>query len=388
MWLKNFLKMVLSQFWQALMITSFVMVMMLIIEYVNVYSRGKWAKHLQHNSKYQIILGAFMGILPGCLGTYAMVSLYTHNIIHLPALVAALIATSGDEAYIMFSMIPEAALKITFFLLITGIVVGYLTKFIFPSFQMKKFAVDHLHIHQDEQLDKPLTISSISKQWQNISFSRAILVFAILIFITALLSGKFVHGHAVDDTHQITIEHAHDQHTHGQEHDHDIHSDLESIAAHADGFDWLTITFIVLSFLALFVVIVVPEHFIQEHLWGHVIKKHFLKILAWTFVALLGIALLLNHFDLHNWLKDNQLWVVLMAVIIGFIPVSGPHMIFITLFFNNTIPFSVLLANSVVQDGHGALPLFAESKRSFILAKIINMCAGLLIGSLGYFLNF
>ena len=388
MWLKNFLIMVLSQFWQALMITSFVMVMMLIIEYINVYSRGKWAKHLQHNSRYQIILGAFMGILPGCLGTYAIVSLYTHNIIHLPALVAALIATSGDEAYIMFSMIPEAALKITFFLLFTGIVVGYLTKFIFPSFQMKKFAVDHLHIHQHEQLDKPLTISSISKQWQNISFSRAILVFAILIFITALLSGKFVHGHAVDDTHQIALEHAHDQHAHGHVHDHDIHSDQENIAAHSDGFDWLTITFIVLSFLALFIVIIVPEHFIQEHLWGHVIKKHFLKILSWTFVALLSIALLLNHFDLHNWLKDNQLWVVLLAVLIGFIPVSGPHMIFITLFFNNTIPFSVLLANSVVQDGHGALPLFAESKRSFILAKIINMCAGLLLGSLGYFLNF
>lgn len=384
--------MVLSQFWQALMITSFVMVMMLIIEYVNVYSRGKWAKHLQHNSRYQIILGALMGILPGCLGTYAVVSLYTHNIIQLPALVAALIATSGDEAYIMFSMIPDTALKITLFLLLIGIAAGYLTKFIFPSFQMKKFAVDHLHIHQHEQLDNALSLGSIAKQWRNISFSRAILVFAILVFITALLSGKFVHGHAVDETHQISIEHNHAEHEHDHDHEHDHAHDMDeslnTIPAHPEGFDWLTVTFIVLSFLALFVVIVVPEHFIQEHLWGHVIKKHFLKILAWTFVALLGIAFLLNHFDLHNWLKDNQLWVVLVAVLIGFIPVSGPHMIFITLFFNNTIPFSVLLANSVVQDGHGALPLFAESKRSFMLAKVINMCAGLLVGSLGYFFNF
>jgi hypothetical protein len=39
-----------------------------------------------------------------------------------------------------------------------------------------------------------------------------------------------------------------------------------------------------------------------------------------------------------------------------------------------------LPANSVVQDGHGMLPLLAESRKDFIKVKIINLMIGLLIG--------
>jgi len=70
-------------------------------------------------------------------------------------------------------------------------------------------------------------------------------------------------------------------------------------------------------------------------------------------------------------------------VLVGIIPESGPHIIFITLFINGNIPFSILLANSIVQDGHGALPLFAESKRSFVLMKLINVIIGFIIGFIG-----
>jgi hypothetical protein len=55
---------------------------------------------------------------------------------------------------------------------------------------------------------------------------------------------------------------------------------------------------------------------------------------------------------------------------------------------NGTIPFSILMANSVVQDGHGALPLFAESKKSFVVTKLIKTGIGLVIGLLGLWLNF
>jgi hypothetical protein len=41
-----------------------------------------------------------------------------------------------------------------------------------------------------------------------------------------------------------------------------------------------------------------------------------------------------------------------------------------------------LLANSIVQDGHGMLPLFAESKKDFVKVKLINMGVGLVVGLL------
>jgi hypothetical protein len=46
------------------------------------------------------------------------------------------------------------------------------------------------------------------------------------------------------------------------------------------------------------------------------------------------------------------------------------------------VPLPVLLASSISQDGHASIPLLAESRRSFLWAKIINcgvaIAAGLL----------
>ena len=90
-------------------------------------------------------------------------------------------------------------------------------------------------------------------------------------------------------------------------------------------------------------------------------------------------------------IKNNQ-WttflLILLAVLIGIIPESGPHLIFVILFFNGSIPFSILLSSSIVQDGHGALPLLASSRSNFFLMKAISVLVGLCVGLLGFFLGF
>ena len=108
----------LSILWQSLNITLFVLSMMLIIDYMNVLTRGLWSENLQKNKWKQVILGATLGLIPGCLGAYTAVSLYVHNIFGLGGLVAAMIATSGDEAFFMFSIIPQTALLIMLVLFI------------------------------------------------------------------------------------------------------------------------------------------------------------------------------------------------------------------------------------------------------------------------------
>jgi len=59
-------------------------------------------------------------------------------------------------------------------------------------------------------------------------------------------------------------------------------------------------------------------------------------------------------------------------------------MIFVTLFAEGAIPFGILLASSIVQDGHGMLPLLAESKKGFVSVKIINLSIGLFVGLAWY----
>jgi hypothetical protein len=112
-----------------------------------------------------------------------------------------------------------------------------------------------------------------------------------------------------------------------------------------------------------------------------VIKKHCLSIFLWTFGALAVIQIGLQYVDIEPWLKENTFVVILLAALVGMIPESGPHMVFITLFAGGYVPFSVLLASSISQDGHTSLPLLASDKRSFLKTKIVNALIAVLFGS-------
>jgi hypothetical protein len=52
----------------------------------------------------------------------------------------------------------------------------------------------------------------------------------------------------------------------------------------------------------------------------------------------------------------------------------------VMLYAAGNVPVSALVASSVVQDGHGMLPLLAHSWRDFIKVKAINLVAGILVG--------
>ena len=55
---------------------------------------------------------------------------------------------------------------------------------------------------------------------------------------------------------------------------------------------------------------------------------------------------------------------------------------FVTMMMMAVEYLSVLIASSIVKDGHGMLPLLAESRRDFLLLKEINLVLGLGVGSL------
>ncbi|MCD6091378.1 MAG: arsenic efflux protein [Bacteroidales bacterium] len=354
---------------QSIMITSFVLVMMLIIELLNVKSRGNWAKHLKNSPFLQLVFAAFMGIIPGCLGAYTVVSLYAHGIVKFAALVTVMIATSGDEAFVMFSIIPEAALWLNGIIFIIAIAVGWLLMIFGKRFEFFCVPASHMVIHEHEVETAVIKPRSIWQNLRNMTFTRALLISGIVLFLFALLTGVLGHDHS-----SFSI-------VEGQ-----IHKDLEAVGHHE--IDWVKATFLLISVIALFIFLFSSDHFLEDHLWGHVIKKHFFKILLWTFAALLFVQTLSQFYDVNVWISDNLWLILLAAVLIGIIPESGPHFVFIILFFQGMIPFSILLASSIVQDGHGALPLLAESRKSFLVMKAINVAVGLIAGGIGLLVGF
>jgi hypothetical protein len=99
------------------------------------------------------------------------------------------------------------------------------------------------------------------------------------------------------------------------------------------------------------------------------------------------VHFVVSSLHLEHWIAANKLIILIIACLVGLIPESGPHMIFVTLFAQGSIPFSILMASSIVQDGHGMLPMLAESKRGFVSVKLVNLLVGFLVGILGYFIG-
>ena len=110
----------------ALMITGFVLAMMLIIEYLNVFTAGEWQNRLAGHVWGQYFLAAVLGVLPGCLGAFTAVAMYTHGVFTLGAVVTAMIASSGDEAFVMLALIPRQAVLLMAMVFGIGLGVGVL----------------------------------------------------------------------------------------------------------------------------------------------------------------------------------------------------------------------------------------------------------------------
>lgn len=322
---------------QTLMITAFVLFMMVVIDYINVQSSNGWAEKLRHSPFLQVIIAALLGITPGCLGAFTVVSLYTHRMIGLAGLVTVMIATSGDEAFVMFALFPGKAFLLHFILLGVAIASGC---FIHIFEGKNKLLESHgFIVHQNEGC-KCFVKEGIIPQLKKMSFERAAILLFSVLFIVFLIFGLIG----------------------------------------PPSWNWKKITFLIGSMFLLFVILTVPEHFLKEHLYGHIIRKHLLRIFLWTWGVFAVLFLLKDNFFVSNLLQNNEYIILLIAVLIGLIPESGPHLLFVTLFSQNLLPFSILLANSIVQDGHGMLPLFAESRKDFLKVKFINMIIGLLVG--------
>lgn len=329
----------------ALMITSFVLIMMLIIEYVNVQTNGVWQNSLKKNRFTQYLLTIFLGVIPGCLGAFTVVSLYSHRVVSFGALVATMIATSGDEAFVMLAMFPVDAIYLNAVLIVVALLTGYLCDIIFKNQEVFLSSDRHEFEMHDEKECCSFNKNDILRQLREISFPRAILIIMFTLFMGALFFDQL--------------------------------GPVE--------WNWKKIVFAVGTGISLFIVLTVPEHFLKEHLYEHVVKKHLLRVFLWTFIALLAVDYIESYVNIEAWLKENMTTVLIAATVLGVIPESGPHFVFVTMYAKELVPFAVLLASSISQDGHGTLPLLAVSVRAFLWLQVVAVTVGIIIGLLFLF---
>ena len=384
----------------SVLITGLVVVMMMMIESLNIESRGMVFKGLRRTKFGQVIVAALLGSVPGCMGGFATVSLYTHRMFSFGALVAMMIASSGDEAFVMLAMIPEQALIIFAILFVLAVFVGVITDRIHDRLHAR-----HCHKESHEECgaesvcDEGYVVHEIDgghehhgntekeHSKRHFGWRRIVMFVGLAVFIAALATGRLGHDHGAHGKCDHAV-HAHEGHQHEtcvhSEHNHEDCGHAAEATFHVDllSEDWMNVLFAGLSVVMLLVLIFGSDHFVEGHLWNHIVKKHLPVIFAWTFGVLLVLGITLQYVDITSWISDNTVLMILLATLIGIIPESGPHMIFVTLFAAGVVPLPVLLASSISQDGHASIPLLAESRRSFLWAKLINcgvaIAAGLL----------
>jgi hypothetical protein len=329
---------------QGIMITLFVFVMMMFIDYLNVLAKGRMNKAIRGNSFRQYVMASFLGATPGCLGAFMNVSFYVHGLISFGAIAGAMIATSGDEAFVMLAMFPGKALLLFGILFVLGIISAFIIDKILPVLRINpceecRLSEPHL---QDEC--RCLNFKEAIEHIKEMSLSRfLLLVFligALYCFITGVL------GPGV--------------------------------------WNWKRVTFVAILSLANFIVLTVPDHYLEEHIWRHIAKKHLWRIFLWSFGALLIVEMGLKSWNLEPFVKAHMFWVLLIASFVAILPESGPHLVFVMMFAKGLVPFSVLLASSIVQDGHGMLPLLSYTIKDSLLIKLFNFLIGLGIGFILY----
>ncbi|RJO65089.1 MAG: hypothetical protein C4523_16920 [Myxococcales bacterium] len=285
----------LGVFLESIEIIAIVFVLMALVELFELKFSRFIRRYITQNLAGQYTFCSFLGVTPGCSGSFAADSLYMAGIIGYGGIVSTLTATFGDEAFVMIAaaLDPSNAIKVSDVvilmaaLVVSGIAAGALADF----------------------------------------FKRAT-------------------GMRVNE--KCAIEH---------------HGEFE-----ARGFDF--------------------RHFVVEHLWGHILKRHLPKIYLWLLGTMLVIGVLQHSFDLNQIVTNNQTILLFLGVIVGILPVSGPNLIFISLFAQGQIGFAVLIANSLVQDGHGLLPLLGYSLEDSLKIKLFKVVFGLAVGAILLALGF
>ncbi len=270
----------------TLEITLIIFILMVAVDFLDVRFHGHLKNFIHTRPLRQWIVAAFLGATPGCAGAYANATMYMHGFISVGALTAGMIATTGDEAFVMLAEFPLLALSLTVGLLALGI----------------------------------FSAAFLDKSVQKIGYTSC------------------------EDCTLHTI------------HDQDKHH------------DW--------------------AHYFKVHIWKHIFLGHALKIAAWTFISVALIEWTMTRFPLQAFLENQPAMIFLFAILIGLLPISGPHLVFISLFNGGLIPFSVLLVNSIVQDGHAMLPMLSYSIRDVILIKAYKIMLAVIFGGLLFLIGF
>ncbi len=388
-----------------LQVGVFVGAVLLAFGYINYKRQGKFVQSLENSKKWQPVFGSLLGLSPGCGGAIFVMPLYLKGTVTFGTVIATLIATMGDSAFVLMSTIPKAYLWVSIISLAVAVISGYI---------VDKLGIDSRFSKRKEKL-----ISELDKKKETHDSLEGNLI------EQGVHTDCMCHiGHKEGDAIDILMHHSGSRE--------EKESQWAHIFTHKFAYKifWILATIgLILGVLLLFQVDVnvdlkIPHLGAILGIGGTVfsvvymiINKKIVKndthdeeeskifslketlihnaedtafVNTWVFVAYVVyeiVVYLLGGEDVvKDWMTAAGLASVIIGAAIGIIPGCGPQIIFVALYTKGMIPFAALLANAISQDGDALFPLLAIDRKSSLLATVVTTIPALVVGVGVYYL--
>ena len=371
-------------------VSAFVAVTVLLFSFVQYRTGGALVDRLSENERIQPLVGAAMGLTPGCGGAIVMMPLYVRGTVSFGTVVATLIATAGDSAFVILALAPKAGLYAYAIAFGTAVASGYVIDRYGVGVGRVDAAVRRIdrtatdggamatgtpvaenpaagpHDFEDDGCDHrgdgPVRESALLTPLSHAAHALwwVAAAAALVLGLTYLFAG----APAVP---------------------------LELGVSFAGLFTVVGITGTTLSFYLYFV----GRRYLGD---GHVgrARESFADgydtlvhaametsfVTVWVLAAYLlyeyGVVLL--GVDVGALAAAAGLFAPIAGALVGLIPGCGPQIVLAGVYAEGAVPFSALTANAISQDGDALFPLLAVDRTAAVVASIYTTLPGLVVG--------
>lgn len=301
----------------------------------------------------QVPIAASLGAIPGCGGAIIVISYFVNGRIGFPAILAALVATMGDAAFLLLAREPTTALFVFAVCFTSGIVTGYVAELVYQP----NPAESAVSLRGADSQALPSLPAWLSRLWM-VVLGLSIPLAGLTAFQVELTGFWY----------QLTL-------------------GIGTGGALLCLFTWMVYGG---NPAQGFHMLCQPSNANACHQAGDtrtrtIVDTNFVTV--WVLVGFIGYALAADvlRVDIGAAFAASAPLLPLLGILIGFVPGCGPQIVVTSLYLAGAVPMSALLGNAVSNDGDALFPAIAMAPRAALIATITTAIPALIVAYTVYF---
>ena len=373
-----------------LAVTVFVAAMILLFSWLQFITAGRFVVWIRENRSLQPVIGAMMGLTPGCGGAIIVMPMYARGYVTYGTVIATLVATLGDAAFVLIGAVFQDSSYLTPVIVVhaTSFVVGVLWGYGVDSIEVTpttplgrlgpKFGTDE---PLGEEVAKAMEgkdslIENLPREipegWGYRVLHQGYRIWWLVTAVGLCLAILLLSWYAQDPEYS---------------------PELVWDPTTRDGI----VTWVGFIGTSLSIILYVSsKNFFADDTEATIGDKlnsldetlvHAASETAFVTFWVLIAYLVFEFGMLLSGIKESDMsehgsgaGAVLVAATIGLIPGCGPQIIAITAYVEGIISFPALVANAISQDGDALFPLLVRHKVASIWATIHTTLPAIIVG--------